>query len=85
MTQATINQYEWDDPKNWSDSVIGIYSSKRDTRLWVPKRGVGFGWTLNLGHPRAAWWLVGIIVAPIVLAAVLRRRSVRDRCDGPPS
>jgi GrpB-like predicted nucleotidyltransferase (UPF0157 family) len=74
MTQEEINRVEWENPENWSDPVIGLYFSKRDSRVWVPKRGLGLGWTLNLGRREAAWWLIGLIVGPAVLARLLRRR-----------
>jgi uncharacterized membrane protein len=74
MTQDEVNRTEWENPDNWSDPVVGVYFSKRDSRVWVPKRVPAFGWTLNLGRPQAAWWLVGIILAPVVLCALTRSR-----------
>lgn len=44
------NQAEWASEDNWSHPKFGIYFSKRDTRVWVPKK-LGLGWTLNMGHP----------------------------------
>jgi uncharacterized membrane protein len=73
MTQDQINQAEWDNPANWSDTVVGIYFSKRDSRIWVPKRVPSFGWTLNLAHPAGAWWLVGLLAVPTALAGLLAR------------
>ena len=35
------------DASNWSGFM---YFCKQDTRLFVPKRNPGFGWTLNFGH-----------------------------------
>ncbi len=67
MTQNEINDAEWRNPDNWSDRIIGIYFSKRDTRIWVPKRIPAMGWTLNLAHPAGAWWFVGVMVAVILL------------------
>lgn len=81
MNQDEANRAEWENPANWSDSVVGLYFSKRDPRTWVPKRPPGIGWTLNLGHPSGAWWLVGLIAGPPVLmrlfARVRRRRFSR--------
>lgn len=74
MTQDEINQAEWENPENWSDALIGIYFSKRDTRVWVPKRRPGLGWTLNLARPAGAWWLVGLLAVPPVLARLWARR-----------
>jgi uncharacterized membrane protein len=79
VNQEQINQKEWENPANWSDTIVGIYFSKRDTRVWVPKRVPAFGWTLNLGNPVAAWWLVGLLALPPVLTALAkRRRSLHD-------
>ena len=75
MTQDEINRAEWGNPANWSDTLVGIYFSKRDTRVWVPKRRPTWGWTLNLGNPAAAWWLVGLLAAPPLLSGLLRRRK----------
>jgi uncharacterized membrane protein len=74
VTQDEIDRAEWENPENWSDSLVGIYFSKRDSRTWVPKRRPGFGWTLNLGRPAGAWWMVGLLAAPWLLGAVGRRR-----------
>ena len=75
MTQDEINRAEWENPENWSDNLVGVYFSKRDTRVWVPKRNPGLGWTLNMARREGAWWLVGLIVAPAILAALLSRRG----------
>lgn len=51
MAQQEINQNEWSKPENWSGpKLLGFYSSKKDTRLWVPKRIPSFGWTINFGN-----------------------------------
>ena len=63
MTQEDINQSEWSKPQNWSGpKLFGIYSSKADKRLWVPKRIPSWGWTINVGHPGGLALLVGILV-----------------------
>ena len=75
MQQRKVNLREWTNPANWSHPRFGVYFSKRDTRLWVPKRGAGAGWTLNLARPAAAWLLVALIlVPPLAIWAVRRRR-----------
>jgi uncharacterized membrane protein len=74
-SQDAINQREWDDPLNWT-GLFGGYSSKRDTRLWVPKRGItGDGLALNFGHPGAKTFIAGICIMPaaFVLALILLR------------
>lgn len=74
MTQDQIDQAEWENPANWSDTIVGVYFSKRDSRVWVPKRSPSWGWTINLGHPSGAWWLVGLLAAGPVLASLFRGR-----------
>ena len=74
MTQDEINRAEWQNPHNWSDPIIGLYFSKRDTRTWVPKRNPKMGWTLNLAHPAGAWWLTGLVAAPLVVLSFIARR-----------
>lgn len=73
MIQDQINEAEWGNPANWSDSVVGVYFSKRDSRVWVPKRVPAWGWTINLGHPAGAWWLVALLAAGPVVGRLLRR------------
>jgi uncharacterized membrane protein len=73
--QKKINQAEWENDANWSDTVVGVYFSKKDSRVWVPKRVPSFGWTVNLGHPSGAWWLVGLLAIPPITAALLGRRK----------
>ncbi len=80
MTQDQIDQAEWENPANWSDTVVGVYFSKRDSRVWVPKRIPTWGWTINLGHPAGAWWLVGLLAVPTLIAGALAR-SRRGRRD----
>ncbi len=63
MTQQEINQIEWDKPENWSGpKLFGLYCSKADTRLWVPKRVPKWGWTINVGHPGGGALLAGILL-----------------------
>jgi uncharacterized membrane protein len=52
----------WRDPAHWSDGLLGCYFAKADPRLWVPKRNPALGWTLNMGHPRAGWWMIGTVL-----------------------
>ena len=74
MTQDQIDQAESENPANWSDTIVGVYFSKRDSRVWVPKRMPSWGWTINLGHPSGAWWLVGLLAAGPVLGTLFRSR-----------
>jgi molybdate transport system substrate-binding protein len=67
-SQDPIEQREWETPSNWS-GWFGSYSSKLDSRLWVPKRPMtGSGSTLNLGHPKARTTLAAMCVVPACLA-----------------
>ena len=66
-TQDTVNDREWNDPANW---LRGRYSSRSDTRLWVPKRA-GIGQALNFGHPGAKVFLAGMCIIPAALLLVL--------------
>jgi len=59
-----INQLEWEQPVNWS-GWFGAYSSRRDTRLWVPKRPMtGTGMALNFGHPSAKITMATVCLVP---------------------
>lgn len=66
MSQREINDAEWNNPDNWSG---GFYFSKKDSRTWVPKSIPWMGWTLNIGRPAGAYWLLGFIIGlPLVVA-----------------
>lgn len=73
-TQDEINDREWRRMYNWS-GPFGSYSSKDDTRLWVPKRpGTGTGFTLNFAQPGAKVALAAMFIPAagiIVLLAIL--------------
>lgn len=66
------NINEWNNPNNWSRrGIFGIYFSKTDTRVWVPKALPVLGWTINFGHPNAVFWLAAVIVLPVLLVVAL--------------
>ncbi|MGB7745658.1 MAG: DUF5808 domain-containing protein, partial [Verrucomicrobiia bacterium] len=69
VNQSAINEAEWRSPNNWSFRwrVPNIYFSKRDSRVFVPKRIPGFGWTLNLGHWQGPVSLLGIILLILLI------------------
>jgi uncharacterized membrane protein len=70
-SQDAINQREWEQPSNWS-GWLGAYSSRVDSRLWVPKRAMtGTGQALNFGHRGARTFVVGMCIVPAVLLLVL--------------
>lgn len=76
MTRDEVNRSEWENPANWSDTLVGVYFSKKDSRVWVPKRAPGIGWTINMGHPAGAWWLVALLaILPATAMLLGRRRS----------
>lgn len=66
-SEDSINQWEWEQPTNWS-GLFGAYSSRRDTRLWVPKRPMtGAGMALNFGHPSARTTFAAMCAVPVGL------------------
>lgn len=70
-SQDAINQREWEEPLNWS-GPFGGYSSKRDSRLWVPKRPMtGSGQALNVAHPGAKTFIAGMCIMPAAIVVML--------------
>jgi uncharacterized membrane protein len=68
--QDVINEREWASPWNWSAS--GFYSSEADNRLWVPKRPMtGSGHAINLGHPGARTFIIGMLIVPAVIIVLV--------------
>jgi uncharacterized membrane protein len=67
-------QQEWSDPRNWRGGWLGLYGSKRDPRLWVPKRQRWRGWTINLEHPKAPLLVAGLVAAVAAVVGVLASR-----------
>ena len=58
--QDEINHSEWQKSDNWGEPKYwGIYFSKKDSRINVPKRNPSMGWTINFGHRSAPFWLLG--------------------------
>lgn len=69
-SQDEINRREWASSWNWSAS--GFYSSKADTRLWVPKRPVTVsGHAINLGHSGAKLVMATILIIPAATIAAI--------------
>ena len=69
MDQQTIKQAEWTNPNNWrGPRWVSVYFSKRDSRVWVPKRISAFGWTINLGRPGGVAWLFALALGLSLLA-----------------
>ena len=73
MKQDDINDMEWRNPANWTwRGPLGLYASKRDTRLIVPKATPFMGWTINFAHP--GWIYLIAVIAVLPLAFVLVER-----------
>lgn len=71
MKQDDINEIEWRNPANWTwQGPLGLYASKRDTRLVVPKAVPQMGLTLNFAHPACMCVLLAIVLLPFVFAAI---------------
>ena len=76
MNQDDINDMEWRKPDNWTwRGPLGLYASKRDTRLFVPKATPIMGWTLNFAHPGWGYVVAAIALLPLVLILVKRLAS----------
>ena len=76
MVQSEINEAEWRNPDNWSG---GFYFSKRDSRTWVPKQTPALGWTLNIGNPAGAAWMMGLLVGLPIFVMVVLGLTIRRR------
>ncbi len=70
--QKGANEEEWNNSNNWSGGILGIYFSKKDDRLWVPKRAdQGLGWTLNMAHRAGPWLAICILLLPLSLTLIM--------------
>ena len=72
MYQQEINQSEWFKQENWlNPNFLGIYASKQDSRLIVPKRIPAMGWTVNFGHKYGSLLVFGAlaVAASVAIAA----------------
>jgi uncharacterized membrane protein len=73
MKQDDINDMEWRNPANWTwRGPLGLYASKRDTRLIVPKATPWMGFTLNFAHPGCTVVLIAIAALPLVFVLAQR-------------
>jgi len=64
------NERAWKNPDNWiGPRWLGFYKSAEDSRLFVPKSIRFTGWTLNIGHASARWFLIGIAISGILAVA----------------
>ena len=68
MNTSTQQLQAWNNPANWSHrGMLGLYFSKQDTRVWVPKANAVFGWTLNLARPAGAALFFGALLLPTAM------------------
>jgi uncharacterized membrane protein len=67
-----VNRAEWQSTDNWWGGPLGLYASRRDTRVWVPRRIPGLLPTLNLARPAAWLWVAVILGGPALLLWTLR-------------
>jgi uncharacterized membrane protein len=76
-----MNQAEWENPENWSagSNVLCVYFSRKDTRVWVPKRRPWMGWTLNVGRSGGVAWGIGFLVG-IPLLIIIMNIVVMESC-----
>ena len=73
MTQDDIDQREWARPENWHAGPVGVYCSRRDSRVWVPRRHPALGWTVNVGRKAGVAWtafFAGGVLLVLLLAAL---------------
>jgi uncharacterized membrane protein len=68
MNQDDLNEAEWSNPENWSG---GLYFSKKDSRVWVPKQIRSMGWTINLGQKQGAACLMWTFIALILVSVLI--------------
>ena len=71
MNRSERDEAEWLDPDNWRGGWLGFYVAPRDSRVWVPKKLPGMGWTLNFAHPQSWLWLLALLASPLVVVIVL--------------
>ncbi len=70
MDKEVLNTKEWNNPRNWHMGILGVYYSKVDTRLFVPKATPAFGWTFNFGHRYIFLVLAGLFMSPFIAVAI---------------
>ena len=72
--KTDFNQFEndrmIDDPMNYKWGIF--YFNRKDSRIVVPKRVRGMGWTLNFGNIYAYFLIVLVIAAGILFGKTYR-------------
>ena len=64
------NAVQRDDDRSWRLGGL-VYADRSDPALLVPKRSMGLGWTVNLGHPVAICLAAAAVLASAAAAAAL--------------
>lgn len=68
QAQDAINEEEWNNLKNWiGPDLCALYLSKKDCRIWVPKKIPSHGWTINVGSPAGIVQLVLLVIVFLVV------------------
>ena len=72
MDQREVDEAEWTNPDNWrGPKWAAVYFSKRDSRVWVPKRIPALGWTVNFGRRGGvAWMHILTLGIPLIVLAI---------------
>lgn len=68
------------DTANWNGFM---YFSKRDTRLFVPKKHAEYGWTINFGHKHGCiLMLFFTVLAPGAISLLATYLAITAGCNG---
>ncbi len=67
--KTQFEQHESNEMRNNPDNYKwGIfYFNPKDYRVFVPKRNIGMGWTLNFANPYSYLIILGIITFAIIM------------------
>ncbi len=72
-SQEEIDEREWSDAANWRFGLF--YSSKKDSRAWVPKRSMfgrrRYGGTPNFAHPGGRGFFMLLVGACLLFLLVV--------------
>lgn len=59
--QGFINETEWRKPGNWT-GFLGLYSSPRDSRTFVPNHTKALGYVPNMAHLAGKLYVAAILL-----------------------
>ena len=73
MNQSEINKEEWQKEDNWGGPRWGaVYFSKKDKRIFVPKKIRWMGYTFNLAHTPGVLLFISVLLGiPVVVIFIL--------------